>query len=42
MPLHVVVAGASGFLGTHLTAALERQGHRVTRLVRRPASGAGE
>lgn len=42
MPLHVVVAGASGFLGSHLTAALERQGHRVTRLVRRPASGEGE
>ena len=42
MPLHVVVAGASGFLGTHLTAALERQGHRATRLVRRPATGAGE
>ena len=42
MALHVVVAGASGFLGTHLTAALERQGHRVTRLVRRPATGEGE
>jgi uncharacterized protein (TIGR01777 family) len=42
MALHVVVAGASGFLGTHLTAALEHQGHQVTRLVRRPASGAGE
>lgn len=42
MALHVVVAGASGFLGTHLTAALERQGHQVTRLVRRPAQGAGE
>lgn len=42
MTLHVVVAGASGFLGTHLTAALERAGHRTTRLVRRPASGASE
>lgn len=42
MALHVVVAGASGFLGTHLTAALERQGHRVTKLVRRPASSEGE
>lgn len=42
MPLHVVVAGASGFLGTHLTAALDRAGHRTTRLVRRPASGPGE
>lgn len=42
MALHVVVAGASGFLGTHLTAALDRSGHRTTRLVRRPASGPGE
>ncbi len=42
MALHVVVAGASGFLGTHLTAALDRAGHRTTRLVRRPASGPGE
>lgn len=41
-PLHVVVAGASGFLGTHLTAALGQRGHRVTRLVRRPAQGSGE
>lgn len=37
MPLHVVVAGSTGFLGTHLIAALDRQGHRVTALVRRPA-----
>ena len=42
MALHVVVAGASGFLGTHLTAALDLAGHRTTRLVRRPASGPGE
>lgn len=42
MPLHVVVAGASGFLGTHLIASLEHQGHRVTRLVRRPSDGEGE
>ena len=42
MSLHVVVAGSSGFLGTHLTAALQRQGHRVTCLVRRPAEHEGE
>jgi uncharacterized protein (TIGR01777 family) len=36
MPLHVVMAGSSGFLGTHLQAELERRGHRVTALVRRP------
>lgn len=34
--LHVVIAGASGFLGTHLTAELVERGHRVTKLVRRP------
>jgi uncharacterized protein (TIGR01777 family) len=34
---HVVVAGSSGFLGTHLRAELERRGHDVTALVRRPA-----
>src|SRR3954470_8396162 len=38
---HVVVAGSSGFLGTHLREALGRRGHEVTALVRRPA-GAGE
>ncbi|CUR55695.1 NAD-dependent epimerase/dehydratase [metagenome] len=40
--MQIVVAGASGFLGTHLTAALTQQGHQVTKLVRRPASGDGE
>ena len=40
--MQIVMAGASGFLGTHLTAELERRGHSVTRLVRRPTSGAGE
>lgn len=34
--MHVVIAGASGFLGTHLTVELVRRGHRVTALVRRP------
>ncbi len=33
--LHVVIAGASGLIGSALTHALERQGHRLTRLVRR-------
>lgn len=36
-PQHVLIAGASGFLGTQLTRHLKRSGHRVTRLVRRPA-----
>jgi uncharacterized protein len=33
--MHVVIGGASGFLGTALTAHLREQGHQVTRLVRR-------
>lgn len=36
--LHVVMAGSSGFLGSHLREELERRGHRVTALVRRPTS----
>jgi uncharacterized protein (TIGR01777 family) len=36
--MHVVMAGGSGFLGSHLTDHLRRQGHRVTHLVRRTAS----
>ena len=36
--MRIVIAGASGFLGTHLTDALRSRGHQVTRLVRRPAS----
>jgi uncharacterized protein (TIGR01777 family) len=42
MTLHVVVAGASGFLGTHLTQRLRDRGHRVTRLVRRPVRAGDE
>ncbi len=42
MPLRVVVAGASGFLGTHLARALTTRGHTVTALTRRPAEGDGE
>jgi hypothetical protein len=33
--VHVVVAGASGFLGRHLVEALRERGHTVTKLVRR-------
>lgn len=40
--MHVVVAGASGFLGRHLTAELRGRGHRVTRLVRATARGVDE
>ncbi len=39
--LNVLVGGSSGFLGTHLVEHLQSRGHRVTRLVRRPA-GPGE
>src|SRR5690242_8389268 len=42
MSLNVVIAGASGFLGQHLATALSSQGHTVTRLVRRQASGTDE
>lgn len=33
--MHVLVAGASGFLGRHLTQALRARGHTTTALVRR-------
>lgn len=36
-PMDVVVAGSSGLLGSALTDHLVRRGHRVRRLVRRPA-----
>lgn len=35
--MRVVIAGASGFLGTHLTEHLRVGGHEVTHLVRQPA-----
>ena len=35
-PMQIVMAGSSGFLGTHLRAELERRGHKLTALVRRP------
>ena len=41
-PLTVAVTGSSGLVGTALTALLSTGGHRVIKLVRRPAAGAGE
>jgi UDP-glucose 4-epimerase len=38
----VLVTGASGFVGRHLSPALERGGWVVRRAVRRPSGGAGE
>ena len=40
--MQVVIAGASGFLGTALSDVLGGRGHSVVTLVRRPASGPGE
>ena len=40
-PLSVLIAGASGFIGSELCTQLEADGHTVTKLVRREA-GAGE
>ena len=37
--MKVVIGGASGFLGTHLTRELEVRGHQVTGLTRGPAGG---
>jgi uncharacterized protein (TIGR01777 family) len=37
--MRVLVAGASGFLGTHLVTALRQRGHGVTTLTRGDASG---
>ena len=41
-PLTVAVTGASGLVGTALTALLSTGGHRVIKLVRRLAAGAGD
>ncbi|MGE5465772.1 MAG: SDR family oxidoreductase [Methanocella sp.] len=38
----VLVLGATGFIGRHVVAALERAGHEVIRGVRQPPAGAGE
>ncbi len=40
--MQIVIAGASGFLGTHLSAELVRRGHAVTALVRKPTSAPDE
>ena len=40
--MRVLVTGSSGLIGRELVAELGRQGHQTTRLVRRPAAGAGE
>src|SRR3712207_5265337 len=40
--MRILMAGVSGFLGTHLVDRLRGQGHDVTRLVRRPARSADE
>ncbi|MGA8258557.1 MAG: TIGR01777 family oxidoreductase [Nocardioides sp.] len=39
MTLTIVLAGGSGFLGTHLRSELLSRGHQVTSLVRRPPEG---
>jgi uncharacterized protein (TIGR01777 family) len=41
-PMRVLVAGSSGLIGTELVATLRRDGHEVTRLVRRTPAGADE
>src|SRR5919197_1884647 len=38
--MEVVLAGASGLIGSALAASLQADGHRVKRLVRRPVSRA--
>lgn len=40
--LRILLAGGSGFLGTHLGTELTRRGHDVRRLVRRDDAGPGE
>jgi uncharacterized protein len=42
MSVRVVITGATGLIGTALTASLERDGIEVTRLVRRPATSVTE
>jgi uncharacterized protein len=42
MVMRILMAGASGFLGTPLADRLRGQGHDVVRLVRRAPQGAGE
>ncbi|MDO7867015.1 TIGR01777 family oxidoreductase [Nocardioides jiangxiensis] len=40
--MQLLLAGSSGFLGTHLTDALRADGHDITRLVRRTPAAADE
>ncbi|WP_433302433.1 TIGR01777 family oxidoreductase [Actinoplanes sp. CA-030573] len=40
--MRILIAGASGFLGTRLAGRLSAAGHEITRLVRRPATGPDE
>jgi uncharacterized protein (TIGR01777 family) len=40
--MHVVISGASGLIGTALQTELSGAGHRVSRLVRRPAGAPDE
>jgi uncharacterized protein (TIGR01777 family) len=40
--MHILLAGASGFLGRHLTDALRAGGHTTTALVRRTPEGDGQ
>src|SRR5918912_641320 len=40
--MRILMAGASGFLGTRLADRLAGAGHEITRLVRRPATKPGE
>ena len=41
-PMDVIVTGSSGLIGTALAVGLAADGHRVRRLVRRPARGTDE
>jgi uncharacterized protein (TIGR01777 family) len=41
-PMRIAVTGASGLIGSALTASLAEDGHEVVRLVRRAPKGAGE
>lgn len=40
--MHVLIAGSSGMIGTQVREQLHTAGHRVTRLVRRTATGTDE
>jgi uncharacterized protein (TIGR01777 family) len=40
--MRIVIAGASGFLGSHLRRRLARDGHEVVQLVRRPPAHDGQ